>query len=353
MVLVVRAASNRRRALRATAQVLVIFGALVYVLGGVCAFYGAIAFACMELTNLFFVPRVLAETVGWQMDGPLCTVNGVCLVVTFVVFRVGVCTGMAVLFTVDLAGFSSPYPTEWALVLCAYTIFMAVLVLSWVWLRRVLQELRDGVQVLLHQRRALKAQRAASAKKLTDLEGQAAPSAAAAGSGGELPAGGHTSLSCSAVEPSPAVVSPPQLDASIDAYCASRGDDQAAAASSSSSSSSSKPPQGLPMLSVASNPLGAVPQQSPAVRSGRAVQLDPLPAAGVEVVQPPRKGKLLPGRGATVAPECEMIRAAPAVRGGRCVRRQEVVTRVGCIPSGTPLRCRPVADRNRESAWKK
>ena len=278
---------------------LVIFGALVYVLGGVCAFYGAIAFACMELTNLFFVPRVLAETVGWQMDGPLCTINGVCLVLTFVVFRVGVCTGMAVLFTVDLATFSSPHPAEWALVICAYTIFMAVLVLSWVWLRRVLQELRDGVQVLLHQRRALKAQREASAKKLADLEGQAAPVTRTDGG----------SLSSAVGSSSSAEAAPPQLDASIDAYCASRGDDQASASnavgsSSSSSSSSSKPTHSLSApLPVASNPLSAVPQQPPAVRPGRAVQLDPLPAASAEVVPPPRKGKTLPGRGATVAPE--------------------------------------------------
>ena len=34
----------------------------VYALTHVCAFYGAVGFACMELTNLFFIPHLL----GWQ-----------------------------------------------------------------------------------------------------------------------------------------------------------------------------------------------------------------------------------------------------------------------------------------------
>ena len=153
-------------------HVLVVVGALIYVIGGVCAFYGAIGFACMELTNLFFVPRVLAEFTAWPaMDGPACTINGVLLVLTFVVFRVGVCTAMAGLFTYDLTLLDSPHAAEWALILMAYVIFLGVLVLSWIWLRRVLQELRAGIRVLLHQRKALKAQQKAAQLKMKALEG--------------------------------------------------------------------------------------------------------------------------------------------------------------------------------------
>ena len=144
---------------------MVVIGALIYVLGGVCAFYGATAFACMELTNLFFIPRVLAEMAQWRMDTPLCTVNGLCLVITFVVFRVGICTAMAVLFTLTWPRSARRMP-EWALVILAYVIFLGVLLLSWIWLRRVLAELRDGVMVLLHQRRALRSQRQAAAQGL-------------------------------------------------------------------------------------------------------------------------------------------------------------------------------------------
>jgi len=264
-------------------HVLVICGALIYVLGGVCAFYGAVAFACMELTNLFFIPRVLAETVGWRMDGPLCTVNGVCLVLTFVVFRVGVCTGMAVLFTSDLVHFNPLHNAEWewALVLSAYSIFLAVLVLSWIWLRRVLHELKDGVRVLLHQRRALKVQRKASAINAESLGGEMASTHAPA-----------QQLS-TAIKESAASQRVIDLDASpaasaVHVHDPSRDDNQGTSAIGTLRTGSSycRP------LPVHHMPHG-----------GRSVQLDPLPTAlGVDAMLPPRKSKLVGGRGATVAP---------------------------------------------------
>jgi len=240
-----------------------VIGALIYVLGGVCAFYGAIAFACMELTNLFFIPRVLAEMAQWRMDAPLCTVNGLCLVITFVVFRVGICTAMAVLFTIDLASFSSPHATEWALVILAYVIFLGVLLLSWIWLRRVLAELRDGVMVLLHQRRALRSQRQAAAQRLAAIEQLKQPSSA-----------------------------PPTM-VIADSYCPSRGHDQGGSSSSSGRSSDistdadadrkCSSAEGGEDLAPSSGPPGLAPLRPLGASSSSRARLDPLapPAAAV------------------------------------------------------------------------
>jgi len=88
-----------------------------------------------------------------------------------------VCTVAAVLFTADLASFQSDHAAEWALVLLCYAIFLAVLLLSWVWLHRVLSECQVGVNALLVQRRVHRAQTA----KLASLNTQqhAPPPAAA------------------------------------------------------------------------------------------------------------------------------------------------------------------------------
>lgn len=243
---------------------MVVIGALIYVLGGVCAFYGATAFACMELTNLFFIPRVLAEMAQWRMDTPLCTVNGLCLVITFVVFRVGICTAMAVLFTIDLASFGSPHATEWALVILAYVIFLGVLLLSWIWLRRVLAELRDGVMVLLHQRRALRSQRQAAAQRLAAIEQLKQPSSA-----------------------------PPTM-VIADSYCPSRGHDQGGGSSSSSDISTDadadrkcrsavERADGGEDLAPSSGPPGLAPPRLLGASSSSRARLDPLapPAAAV------------------------------------------------------------------------
>ena len=212
-------------------HVLVVCGALVYVLGGLCAFYGTIAFVCMELTNLFFIPRILSEILGYQLDGPLCTVNGIMLVLTFVLFRVGVCTGVLVLFTVDLVAFESVHAVEWALVIICYVVFVSVVVLSWIWMRRVLRECGDGVKALLKQRRAHRAQHAmlkaaatspkapktalGAPKQPPQPKQKEAENAAARAPVGER------------LDPDPPydAVAP----AAIDAYCPSRGDDQAGA----------------------------------------------------------------------------------------------------------------------------
>lgn len=160
-------------------HVMVVFGACIYVFSGVCAFYGALAFACMELTNLFFVPRVIFEILGWRVDSALCTVNGLLLVVTFVVFRIGVTSAAAVVFTIDIARLgSSASTTQWTLIVLAYLIFLGVLLLSWIWLHRVLKECKGGVQALLRQRRAHKAQEA----KLKDLKSNAKASGTRASS---------------------------------------------------------------------------------------------------------------------------------------------------------------------------
>lgn len=142
-------------------HVMVVVGAGVYIVSGVCAFYGAVAFFCMELTNLFFVPRVVVDIIGGRIDGPLCTVNGILLVLTFVLFRVGVTTAAAVVFTIDLTQLdASASALELVCIVIAYVTFLGVLLLSWIWLQRVLKECKDGVNVLLDQRRAQRSQQA-------------------------------------------------------------------------------------------------------------------------------------------------------------------------------------------------
>ena len=45
-------------------HLIVVFGILLYLFGSICAPYGAIAFACMEFTNWFFVPYTMMSQVG-------------------------------------------------------------------------------------------------------------------------------------------------------------------------------------------------------------------------------------------------------------------------------------------------
>ena len=140
-------------------HLLVVAGALLYVVTNLAAFYGVVAFVCMECSNWFFIPRALVEQLGRSNDGPLGTINGACLVLSFLLLRIGVCTVAAVLFLVDLGRFDGG-GAEWACVLLAFAIFAAVLGLSYVWLKlQVLPGLWDAVGQLLKQRRLAQAQR--------------------------------------------------------------------------------------------------------------------------------------------------------------------------------------------------
>lgn len=150
---------------------LVVISALAYVISLLCAFYGAIGFAwcvpqpwhgvpppgidprlcalpltrlcapsalrlplrSMELSNVFFIPRTMADLLGWSSDGPAGTLNGICLVLSFILVRVLGGTAILILFTVDLTSFGGGVG-EWVVVALSYLIFLAVLVLSYVWL---------------------------------------------------------------------------------------------------------------------------------------------------------------------------------------------------------------------------
>jgi len=136
-------------------HVLLVVAALVYLLGNVCSFYGTLGFACMEISNWFLAARTLAEQLGYDNSSGCGVVNGICLVFTFLIFHVGVCTTAAVVFTQDLASFESASTTEWAFVITAYVLFIAVVLLSLFWLHRVLKECFVGVKELLNQRKAM------------------------------------------------------------------------------------------------------------------------------------------------------------------------------------------------------
>lgn len=132
-------------------HVMVVIAALIYVLGLVCALYGAVGFVCMELSNWFLIARALAEQLGWNNGSKLGVANGLMLVVTFIVVRVGLGTMYAVRFSMDMAKFSSDDVVEWVLVSLAYAIFIAVLLLSYAWLGQVLSGCRTGLRQLLSQ----------------------------------------------------------------------------------------------------------------------------------------------------------------------------------------------------------
>jgi uncharacterized membrane protein len=85
-------------------HVLVVLGILTYLLTSVCAVYGAVAFACMEFTNWFFVPYTMMSQIGLDDGGARYTAVGVLLVVSFIVCRIGICTWQGVEFSKDLAG---------------------------------------------------------------------------------------------------------------------------------------------------------------------------------------------------------------------------------------------------------
>lgn len=125
----------------------VMAGCLVYLLGLVCALFGAVAFACMEFTNCFFIPHILAEQM--QHEGSLLmTINGALLVLSYVGCRIVICTWVGVLFAIELADFASDSALEWVFVIIAFTIYAAVLLLSWCWLPKVLTELKNGLAEL-------------------------------------------------------------------------------------------------------------------------------------------------------------------------------------------------------------
>ena len=162
-------------------HLLVVAGALLYVVTSMAAFYGAVAFACMECSNWFFIPRTVAEMLGWNNDGRLGTINGALLVLSFILLRIGVCTIAAVLFVYDLARFSGD-AAEWTCVLLAFALFVAVLALSYVWLHlQVMPGLTAAVRQLLKQRRLAKSQTHIAVKAVA-ASAAAAPEAGAASS---------------------------------------------------------------------------------------------------------------------------------------------------------------------------
>ena len=119
---------------------IVFVACLTYLIFRTCALYGAVAYAAMEFTNMFFVPHILQQQYRskWYT---FWNVNYVVLVVNFVALRLVICTWMAVVFSQDLAAFRSDSILEWAVVILQYIIFLAVTLLSWVWLWNGIQEL--------------------------------------------------------------------------------------------------------------------------------------------------------------------------------------------------------------------
>ena len=126
------------------------FGSLTYIIGRTCSLYGAVAFACMEFTNWFFIIHVNLQMLRSKRR-ILRQVNYVLLVLAFAVCRLGICTWMGVLFFQDLLQFESDAPFEWALIIIQAMIFAFVWLLSWFF---VYTELKTMLQPLLEQKLA-------------------------------------------------------------------------------------------------------------------------------------------------------------------------------------------------------
>jgi len=120
---------------------------LCYNLSRTCGLYGAVAFACMEFTNWFFIACILFD----QLRSKRYWLKNACyamLVIAFIVCRVVICTIMMVLFTIDLSKFDSEHRGEWFFVLFQYLIFL------FVWLLSFYFGLKEVHQMIKQQRKA-------------------------------------------------------------------------------------------------------------------------------------------------------------------------------------------------------
>ena len=108
--------------------------ALTYLIARTAALYGAVAFAAMECTNVFFIAHILQQSVRSKMH-TLWNINYVVLVVFGVIgCRLTLCTYMFVLFSYDISEFTSESPVEWTFVVAQYVIFLFVVLLSWLFI---------------------------------------------------------------------------------------------------------------------------------------------------------------------------------------------------------------------------
>lgn len=124
---------------------IVFIAAVTFLITRTCALYGAVAYAAMEFTNVFFIPHILQQQLRCMQRSKDCATcwnaNYAVLVVVFVILRLGLCTWLAVVFSQDLAAFQSSSAAEWFTVILQFAIFWAVTLLSWVWLQQGAAEL--------------------------------------------------------------------------------------------------------------------------------------------------------------------------------------------------------------------
>lgn len=128
-------------------HIVVVIAVLLYFLTFSCAFYGGVAFLCMEATNLFFNPFMMLTQLEYKTTLG-AQVVGAGLVISFLVLRIGVCTWQAVQFAIDLASYDGEEPANWIPVLLSFAIFLGMTLLSWFWLKDILNGLVIAVKAL-------------------------------------------------------------------------------------------------------------------------------------------------------------------------------------------------------------
>ncbi|CAK0847967.1 unnamed protein product [Prorocentrum cordatum] len=101
-----------------------------------------------EATNLFFNPFMMLTQLGYKTTSGAQLV-GTGLVISFLlVLRVGVCTWQAVQFAIDIASCDWEEPAGQMPVVVSFAIFLGMTLLSWLWLRDILNGLALAVKAL-------------------------------------------------------------------------------------------------------------------------------------------------------------------------------------------------------------
>ena len=88
--------------------------------------------------NWFFITHICLQQLRSRQERLKLAVYAL-LVASFAICRLGICTWMLVLFSIDLSRFTSDSAAEWAFVGAQYAIFVFVWSLSWYFVWRELQ----------------------------------------------------------------------------------------------------------------------------------------------------------------------------------------------------------------------
>merc|ERR1712194_91579 len=97
--------------------------------------------------NVFMNPFMMMKQLGYHTKFG-AQVMGAGLVMSFLVSRIGVGTWQTVQFAIDLASYDGEGPADWIPVVLSFAIFLGMTLLSWFWLKDILNGLMLAVKAL-------------------------------------------------------------------------------------------------------------------------------------------------------------------------------------------------------------